>query len=635
MRFKSALVIVVALAVLITILSDFSSTAPADDEVSLLLAPLTETIGDDIAEKKKFGPITWIPVHRADRCPLSTILVNAFHFAYLAATLANIDATYSHCTGPLERVEIVLLVRDPRTCTESGISSVSSMVDRSGYRWGNLTLVGSRVTLFYAPQAPLVSPSMHPLLSALQFLRQVHDDKKARHRHGMFLYLDAVEVEWLGDVFTAIPRNNLEHKTVYLHHGSWGMYRTTPLPAPYVIGSSLAPLLYFLTKLECAFTYGRQEFDEMSLLQYLVHFSSASMSDEIAIANFDEKIILEANYHECHAYQRNTLSERFGTSILLLVDKHRCFMPLNETHSNFGSFCPSIFSKEYYTVPRTGHETRMKQLRLAKPRVMRILDTLKAEEVGAGQTINPSNPIFDTRGSRDYAKYAACPGGKPSAVLATAGGYKMHQVHSFMETFLAVADLTCTELIIFVNGTSGALKTMKNGRYAKIHFVESLQRYPIQRTPQKCKWADTRFEVYQYWLDDAGLDKYTMVAFTDVRDVIFQADPFASLVQSHVWRTYIAPSYPPKGEEFIYIPMESFSSISSNKWTNWPLYLFREWLEHGFGQVYRKGLQKMFLDPDTREGLPVLCSGLFLGSSSHAPHGARHLLPRSRHGLQY
>lgn len=174
--------------------------------------------------------------------------------------------------------------------------------------------------------------------------------------------------------------------------------------------------------------------------------------------------------------------------------------------------------------------------------------------------------------------------GKPNLVLTTAWGYRWAELEPFVSSLRRTG--YSGEIVFFVRSLSaGTRKKLAQAGVRCIDFdltAPYLDAYPFDLprvTEKPLPLLTLRFFLYQSFLRSQG-DRYAHVLLADVRDVLFQKDPFAGAADG----------------------LSCFSERDDISIAESPTNL--RWVEEAFGH-----------DAGTRIGArPILCAGTIMGT---------------------
>jgi hypothetical protein len=460
--------------------------------------------------------------------------------------------------------------------------------------------------LFSDNSVPLRSPTVVPLVLAHRFLLQRGVARQPR----TVVFMDGMRVAWCGDVFDLSDFSKL-----LVVESCWGAPSCeTPVPGPYLIGGPVQRvtqlLAYFADTAACS-SYAS---DAMQMLPFAVEryslaFGPPVTSPRIVAADFrsslckaareivDSGALLHVSRSVCDA------AVRLAAPVSAVVDFAMCA----EGHEA-GDFCGTNYLGDVLRISDEGHDQRAEALKAALPFAHRSLTEVRSWAALVG-THNRTKRT-------DASKYGQCGQGSnlPNAVVGVAGGKAgVDYMREFVETFLASANTACTVLSLFVDDPEKV--RVKHAEWSAVRFL-SMADYPIEELPSSCGWADKRFELYYRWLQRHA-DEYFMAAFVDVRDIVFQADPFGALFSSQAWKRDF--SHISASDNLVLAVMEDYSAQSSSAYAVAARNFFSFWHDHGISHAYRALLDRVLLPPK-HDSLPVLCSGLIVGSTNGLLH---------------
>ena len=533
------------------------------------------------------------------------VLVNAQQPQYLDRLVAQIG----HAAAPSEQIDVVFLHR----ADALAVAEVDQLVGRLATKQVPPFV---KISTFSDRQQSLRSPSAAPLLLAASFLEQI-----PRENHSVaVIYLDGMRSAWCQDVFASADFSDAAR--LYKLDGCWGIPSCQKdVTGPYFFAGSLQAVGNFFSIVKQTFDCSDGVVDGTRLAQFAIDRYEAAWVG--SVQSMPSAVTGHPNAPVCTAARdllRSDEERRFESrmslalcgasgngSVALIVDIALCTDgPRDE---QFGDFCPATHTRDLYAPSSsTGHDLRVQVVQQAKPSAFGGLGTVRSNLSFAN--------LKAMRKERNMSKYGECGKagvGLPSAVIGIAGGYHVDVFSNFVNTFLAVTDMNCTDLILFV---SDVAKTREvRPAWSKVTLI-SVSDYSIVETPSKCGWSDKRFELYYQWLS-ANAHRYFMAAMVDVRDVLFQADPFASLFKSKTWTKHFSNI---SAEDELLLPsMEEYVASSSSSYATAAFVFFNLWHDAGIAQQYRKMLQTLQFS-ETNEHLPVLCSGLVVGTAKALLH---------------
>ena len=484
----------------------------------------------------------------------------------------------------------------------------------------------------FSIRAVMRSPTYYPLIAAGYYLEQLGSSS----RRGSVMFIDPTEVSWCGDVFSSLEEK-MDPTAVYAAFSAdWGYHnkQEAPGPGPYVLGGShavmhalLPDLARLLKKMSEEKSDSRSSIGKV-ILERLNRQTFPNAIDKVL--PFPSPAVVVASERSCALvnFKPDQCSGNNST-VLMVVDKRRCAR--DAAADTLKGFCTTSFAHDVYTLPNS--------LGDSASRVQLITN----EKIASGLRALRQKPEHQRISEMAYAKkesaFSKCPQGRRHALVGMASGYRAHDIGGFILSFFASADTTCTDLVLFVNAIPEGL----DARFRHSVIWELIPDYPVE-VRKGCPAVETRCEVYRAWLLRSSTFNYGMIFLTDVRDVFIQADPFKSLFGpksrfvKHLRATSSSPSSSSStplnvtdedgDREFLYIPPESYLTSTWSDFVFWPHVMFQSWMDGIFGASYRQEIQHTTLrgavpstnsvrddEEELSEPLPIICSGLYMGTS--------------------
>ena len=296
--------------------------------------------------------------------------------------------------------------------------------------------------------------------------------------------------------------------------------------------------------------------------------------------------------------------------VVMLLDQHRCVKELAD-HTDF---CPSYWSEAIYQQPNAAHPITAGLLEKNVPGLHRALRNFATDDARR-------RAVYETPYQPPQPSLHSCPRQKRSAIFGIAAGYTPDRVESFVGSFLrrqkrhtsASTDsvnpmVPCSTLVMFVS----KVEDFRNYRpgWSSVEWVD-VDDYGAKSQNASCPFAERRMEIYFRWMKEQYQTHVThgMVGIVDVRDVVFQDDPFDALSRSSAWRSSLS-----NHDEWLLFPSESFVANHMSPYVPPVKSFFEKWIDSAFGSNYRKAFQQLPISARSNEPLPVICGGLFFGT---------------------